>query len=77
MTYTQLLFAACKAVVDEIQYKIKNTDPKKTIDIGGREKRAVRYAGSETHLIELTENIWYDFCSVQYYKRNQVAWNHL
>lgn len=54
-----IFFLACKAVIDELDYAIKTTDQKKTIDIGGRERRAVKYAGSETHLIELLEKIWY------------------
>jgi hypothetical protein len=52
------VFAACKVLIDELDYAIKHTDQKKTIDVGGREKRAVKYAGSETHMIELLENIW-------------------
>ena len=52
------LSTACKAVVDEVKYAIKTTDQKKTIDIGGREKRPVKYAGSETHLIEILEKVW-------------------
>ncbi|XP_019850143.1 PREDICTED: protein canopy homolog 2-like [Amphimedon queenslandica] len=53
----EVLCGACKAIIDELDYAIKHTDQKKTIDIGGRETRAVKYAGSETHLIELMENI--------------------
>lgn len=49
---------ACKAIVGEIDYAIKQIDPKKTMDIGGRETRAVKYAGSETHLIEVLESVW-------------------
>ena len=59
-------FLACNAVVDELQYAIKHTDQKKTLDMGSQrlssdgsvDKRAVKYAGSEVHLIELMENIW-------------------
>lgn len=62
-----LLFAACKAVVDELKYAIKHTDQKKTIDIGSQRirsdgsvdgKRAVQWAGSEVHVMELLEKIW-------------------
>ena len=52
--------------MDELQYAIKHTDQKKTLDMGSQrlssdgsvDKRAVKYAGSEVHLIELMENIW-------------------
>ena len=52
--------------MDELQYAIKHTDQKKTMDMGSQrlgsdgsvDKRAVKYAGSEVHLIELMENIW-------------------
>lgn len=53
-----LFLLACKAIIGEVDYAIKQVDPKKTIDIGGRETRAVKYAGSETHLIEVLEDVW-------------------
>lgn len=45
-------------MISEIDYAIKQVDPKKTMDIGGRNTRAIKYAGSETHLIEILENVW-------------------
>lgn len=52
------VYLACRAIISEIEYAIKQVDPKKTMDIGGRETRAIKYAGSETHLIEVLENVW-------------------
>ena len=34
---------ACKAIVDELSYEVKKVDPKKTIQVSGRENAALRY----------------------------------
>lgn len=67
MLRVQFVVPACNAVVDELKYAIKHTDQKKTMDLGSqrlgsdgsvKDKRVVKYAGSEVHLIELMEKIW-------------------
>ena len=51
----------------ELKYAIKHTDQKKTIDVGSQRlrsdgsvdsKRAMQWAGSSVHVMELLENIW-------------------
>lgn len=55
----------CRALVDEIDWAVKKVDPKKTIQVGsfrispdGSQKpNEIPYARSETHLLELFEDI--------------------
>lgn len=60
-----LYCSACRAIADELNYSISQTDPKKTIHVGGfrvqpdgslRDKK-VPFARSETHLTELLEGV--------------------
>ncbi|XP_062385040.1 protein canopy-1 [Sardina pilchardus] len=60
-----LYCSACMAIADELNYSISQTDPKKTIDVGGfRLKpdgsltdKKVPFARSETQLTELLEGV--------------------
>ncbi|KAK1173996.1 protein canopy-1-like [Acipenser oxyrinchus oxyrinchus] len=60
-----LYCSACRAVVEELNYSIKQVDPKKTIQVGnfrfapdGSQKHSkVPFARSETHLTELMEEV--------------------
>eukprot|EP00794_Sanderia_malayensis_P000089 gene89-693_t len=57
--------AACKVVVDEIEYAISQVHPDKTIQIegfrvdpkGNQKSKTIPYARSETHLTEVSENL--------------------
>ncbi|KAJ8036327.1 Protein canopy-like 1 [Holothuria leucospilota] len=60
-----LYCGACSAVITEIQYAIEMEDPRRTIDVGSfridpdgkRKHETIPYAGSETHLHDLVEDI--------------------
>ncbi|XP_013869295.1 protein canopy-1 [Austrofundulus limnaeus] len=60
-----LYCSACKAIVDELNYSIKQVDPKKTINVGSfrlnpdgtMKDKKVPFARSETHLSELLEGV--------------------
>ncbi|XP_066544259.1 protein canopy-1 isoform X2 [Amia ocellicauda] len=60
-----LYCSACRAIVDELSYSIKQVDPKKTINIGSfrlnpdgsMKDQKVPLARSETHLTELLEEV--------------------
>ncbi|XP_033854920.1 protein canopy-1-like [Acipenser ruthenus] len=60
-----LYCSACRAIVEELNYSIKQVDPKKTIQVGnfriapdGSQKHSkVPFARSETHLTELMEEV--------------------
>ncbi|XP_072020760.1 protein canopy homolog 2-like [Amphiura filiformis] len=61
----QVLYCgACQALVDEVQYAIDSEDPTKMIDFGfridpkgGAKRKNVKYAGSETHMMELLDEV--------------------
>ncbi|XP_077993767.1 protein canopy homolog 1-like [Glandiceps talaboti] len=61
----ELYCGACKALIDEIDYAVKQVDPRKTIDVGsfrvlpdGSQKQSkVPYATSEIHLMEVLETV--------------------
>uniref|UniRef100_UPI00398E5073 protein canopy homolog 1-like n=1 Tax=Pristiophorus japonicus TaxID=55135 RepID=UPI00398E5073 len=61
----QVYCGVCRALVDEIDWAVKKVDPKKTIQVGsfrisadGSQKpNEIPYARSETHLLELFENV--------------------
>ncbi|XP_028833881.1 protein canopy-1 isoform X2 [Denticeps clupeoides] len=60
-----LYCSACMALADELNYSISQTDPKKTIHVGGFRlnpdgsltDKKVPFARSETHLTELLEGV--------------------
>ncbi|KAL2097409.1 hypothetical protein ACEWY4_006616 [Coilia grayii] len=60
-----LYCSACMAIADELNYSISQTDPKKTIHVGGfrlkpdgsLSDKKVPFARSETHLTELLEGV--------------------
>eukprot|EP00118_Oscarella_pearsei_P025569 m.308397 g.308397 ORF g.308397 m.308397 type:complete len:184 (+) comp43926_c0_seq1:33-584(+) len=62
----EMLCAACLVVLDEVQWEVKQVDPKKTLQVGSfridpegeqRGSYQVPYAGSETHLTEVLEEV--------------------
>ncbi|XP_071941360.1 protein canopy homolog 1-like [Antedon mediterranea] len=61
----ELYCGACKALVDEIEYAIKQVKPHKMIDVGSfrinpdgtQTQEKVPFAGSEVHMTELVEDI--------------------
>ncbi|XP_070536876.1 protein canopy homolog 2-like [Ptychodera flava] len=61
----ELYCGACMALVDEMDYAIKQVDPRRMIEVGsfrvqpdGSQKQTkIPYATSETHLMELLETI--------------------
>ncbi len=61
----EMYCAACKVVVEEVEYAISKINPDKTIQIegfrvdpkGNQNTKSIPYARSETHLTEVSENL--------------------
>ncbi|XP_065839094.1 protein canopy homolog 2-like [Oscarella lobularis] len=62
----ELLCAACQVLIEEVEWAVEDTDPKKKLQVGsfrvdpeGKQRGSyeVPYAGSETHLTELLEEV--------------------
>ena len=60
-----LYCGVCRIIVDEINWDISQVDPRKTLEVesfridshGNQRSKTIPYARSETHLVEILENV--------------------